>query len=53
MFLCDNCLSICLYVCFWCLDYSRTNEQIFIKKYLRVGPAGRTRPNKNLLKERS
>ena len=24
----------CLFVCFWCLDYSRTNEQIFIKKFV-------------------
>ena len=31
MFLGANCLSICLSV-FWCLDYSRINEQIFIKK---------------------
>ena len=39
MFLCAF-LSICLSVCFWCLDYSRTNEQIFIK-ILWVGPGQR------------
>ena len=26
---------------FWCLDYSRANEQIFIKKILWVGPGQR------------
>ena len=31
-------LPICLF--FWCLDYSRTNEQIFIK-ILWVGPGQR------------
>ena len=41
-------LSVCLTV-FWCLDYSRINEQIFIKKFLWVGPGQR----KKLLKERS
>ena len=44
------CLFVCLF-CVWvcvCLDYSRTNEQIFIKK-LWVGPDQR----KKLLKERS
>ena len=36
IFLCANCLSFCVCVCVWgggmcvCLDYSRTNEQIFI-----------------------
>ena len=52
MFLGANCLSICLSVClgfFWCLDRSRINEQIFIKKFLWVGPSQR----KKLLKERS
>ena len=53
-FLCANCLSLCLFyfVLFFllcvCLDYSRTNEQIFIKK-LWVGPDRR----KKLLEERS
>ena len=42
------CLFVCLSV-FLCLDYSRINEQIFIKKFLRVGPGQR----KKLLKERS
>ena len=32
------CLSICL---FSCLDYSRTNEQIFIKNFMWVGPSQR------------
>ena len=32
MFLCAF-LSICLSI-FWCLDYSRTNEQIFIKHFV-------------------
>ena len=32
MFLCSF-LSVCLSV-FWCLDYSRTNEQIFIKNFV-------------------
>ena len=50
MFLGANCLSICLSVCFLgCLDYSRINEQIFIKKFLWVIPGQR----KKLLKERS
>ena len=49
MFLGANCLSICLSVCFWCLDYSRINEQIFIKKCLWIGPGQK----KKLLKERS
>ena len=43
---------VCLFVglsVFWCLDYSRINEQIFIKKILWVGPGQR----KKLLKERS
>ena len=31
MFLCVF-LPICLF--FWCLDYSRTNEQIFIKIFV-------------------
>ena len=48
MFLGANCLSICRSV-FWCLDYSRINEQIFIKNFLWVGPGQR----KKLLKERS
>ena len=26
------CFFVYLSACFWCLDYSRTNEQIFIKK---------------------
>ena len=42
------CLFVCLSV-FWCLDYSRINEQIFIKKLLWVGPGQR----KKLLKGRS
>ena len=28
------CVTVCLFIClsvFWCLDYSRTNEEIFIK----------------------
>ena len=43
MFLCAECLSICLSVCLFfsfffeggdvCLDYSRTNIQIFIKEF--------------------
>ena len=34
-------MLFCLFVClFWCLDYSRTNEQIFIK-ILWVGPGQR------------
>ena len=37
MFMCAF-LPICLF--FWCLDYSRTNEQIFIK-ILWVGPGQR------------
>ena len=49
MFWGANCLSICLSVCFWCLDYSRINEQIFIKIFLWIGPGQR----KKLLKERS
>ena len=28
------CFFVYLSACFWCLDYSRTNEQIFIKNYL-------------------
>ena len=49
MFLCANCLSgfFCVCVCV-CLDYSRTNEQIFIKKFV-----GRPDRRKKLLKERS
>ena len=31
------CFFVYLSACFWCLDYSRTNEQIFIKN-LWVGP---------------
>ena len=34
------CFFVYLSACFWCLDYSRTNEQIFIKN-LRVGPGER------------
>ena len=49
MFLFANCLPICLgfffFVCV-CLDYSKTNEQIFIKN-LWVGPDRR----KKLLKD--
>ena len=30
MFLCAFCVYLSVY--FWCLDFSRTNEQIFIKK---------------------
>ena len=48
MFLCANCLPICLFFLCVCLDYSKTNEQIFIKN-LWVGPDRR----KKLLKERS
>ena len=41
---------VCLFVClFLGLDYSRINEQIFIKTFLCVGPGQR----KKLLKERS
>ena len=49
MFLFANCLSLCLifFLCV-CLDYSRSNEQIFIKN-LWIGPGQR----KNLLKEGS
>ena len=42
------CLFVCLSV-FWCLDYSRINEQIFINFFLWVGPGQK----KKLLKERS
>ena len=42
------CLFVCLSV-FWCLDYSRINEQIFIKKFLWV----ETGQRKKLQKERS
>ena len=51
MFLCANCLPICLgfflyfFLCV-CLDYSKPNEQIFIKN-LWVGPDRR----KKLLKD--
>ena len=38
MFLCT--FFVYLSVCFWCLDYSRTNEHIFIK-ILWVGPGQR------------
>ena len=34
------CFFVYLSACFWCLDYSRTNEQIFIKN-LSVGPGER------------
>ena len=39
-------LYVCLFVClsvlgFLCLDYSRTNEQIFMKKILLEGPGQR------------
>ena len=34
------CFFVYLSACFWCLDYSRTNEQIFIKN-LWVGPGER------------
>ena len=50
--LCFGVQIVCLFVClsvFWCLGYSRINEQIFIKKILWVGPGQR----KKLLKERS
>ena len=43
MFLCA-CLSICLSVWFfffWSLDYSRTNEQVFLNIFLSVGPGQR------------
>ena len=47
MFLFANCLPICLGFCVCvCLDYSKTNEQIFIKN-LWVEPDGR----KKLLKD--
>ena len=49
MFLNANCLSICLSVCFfWCLDYSRINEQIFIKKIF----VGRTWPKEEVTKRK-
>ena len=49
MFLFANCLFLCLifFLCV-CLDYSRSNEQIFIKNWW-IGPGQR----KNLLKEGS
>ena len=48
MFLFANCLSLCLIFLCVCLDYSRSNEQIFIKNWW-IGPGQR----KNLLKEGS
>ena len=46
MFLFANCLPICLGFFCVCLDYSKTNEQIFIKN-LWIGPDRR----KKLLKD--
>ena len=48
MFLFADCFSLCLIFFCVCLDYSRSNEQIFIKNWW-IGPGQR----KNLLKEGS
>ena len=40
------CLFVCLSV-FWCLDYSRINEQIFVKKFV-----GRTWPKEEVIKRK-